>query len=162
MFEQGRPGRRSELLELVELEIREPLSSYEFPGDDPIVPVRRLLLLRTKQGDRRGRHPQADGWGDEYIPTLERPIDQPFLMPIEDVFDPGRGTVRPAASSGIVKVGEEVEIVGIRPTQKTTVTGVEMFASCSIRARLATTSVSVAVSAVRTSSAVRFCASRVR
>ncbi len=102
---------------------------------------------------------------DAYIPQPERPIDQPFLMPIEDVFSiSGRGTVVTGrVERGIVKVGEEVEIVGIRPTTKTTITGVEMFRKCSTRARLATTSARCcAAPSARTWSAVRSCASRVR
>ncbi|TWH27115.1 elongation factor Tu, partial [Aminobacter sp. J15] len=120
-----------ELLELVELEIRELLSSYEFPGDEiPIVPGSALAALEDSNkeiGEDAIRKLMAAV--DEYIPTPERPIDQPFLMPIEDVFSiSGRGTVVTGrVERGIVKVGEEVEIVGIRPTQKTTVTGVEMF-----------------------------------
>jgi elongation factor Tu len=120
-----------ELLELVEMEMRELLSSYEFPGDDiPIVrgsalqalenpdsPLGRVAILKLMEAV------------DTYIPQPERPIDQPFLMPIEDVFSiSGRGTVATGRiERGIVKVGEEVEIIGIRDTSKTTVTGVEMF-----------------------------------
>jgi elongation factor Tu len=120
-----------ELLELVELEIRELLSKYEFPGDDiPIVKGSARLALEDDKGDL--------GWGsihklmdevDRYIPLPERPRDQPFLMPIEDVFSiSGRGTVVTGRiERGVVKVGEEVEIVGIKPTVKCVVTGVEMF-----------------------------------
>jgi elongation factor Tu len=120
-----------ELLELVELEIRELLSKYEFPGDDiPIVKGSARLALEDDKGDL--------GWGsihklmdevDRYIPLPERPRDQPFLMPIEDVFSiSGRGTVVTGRiERGVVKVGEEVEIVGIKPTVKSVVTGVEMF-----------------------------------
>jgi elongation factor Tu len=120
-----------ELLELVELEIRELLSKYEFPGDDiPIVKGSARLALEEDKGDL--------GWGsihklmdevDRYIPLPERPRDQPFLMPIEDVFSiSGRGTVVTGRiERGVVKVGEEVEIVGIKPTVKSVVTGVEMF-----------------------------------
>jgi elongation factor Tu len=121
----------AELLELVEMEIRELLSKYDFPGDD--IPITKgsakaaldnvtpeighdavIALMKTV---------------DDYIPQPERPIDQPFLMPVEDVFSiSGRGTVVTGrVERGIVKVGEEVEIVGIKPTSKTTVTGVEMF-----------------------------------
>jgi elongation factor Tu len=120
-----------ELLELVELEVRELLSAYEFPGDDiPIVPGSALAALEDSNkeiGEDAIRKLMAAV--DEYIPTPERPIDQPFLMPIEDVFSiSGRGTVVTGrVERGIVKVGEEVEIVGIRPTTKTTCTGVEMF-----------------------------------
>jgi len=120
-----------ELLELVELEVRELLSSYEFPGDDiPIIKGSALAALEDsdkKIGEDAIRELMAAV--DAYIPTPERPVDQPFLMPIEDVFSiSGRGTVVTGrVERGIVKVGEEVEIVGIRPTSKTTVTGVEMF-----------------------------------
>jgi elongation factor Tu len=121
----------SELLELVEMEVRELLSSYDFPGDDipitkgsakvaidggdPVIGEQSILELMTTV--------------DTYIPQPDRPIDLPFLMPVEDVFSiSGRGTVVTGrVERGIVKVGEEVEIVGIRPVQKTTCTGVEMF-----------------------------------
>ncbi len=120
-----------ELLELVELEVRELLSSYNFPGDTiPIVPGSALAAVE-------GRDPEIGEQAilklmeavDKYIPTPERPIDQPFLMHIEDVFSiSGRGTVVTGRiDRGIVKVGDELEIVGIRDTQKTTCTGVEMF-----------------------------------
>ncbi|MEZ2224640.1 elongation factor Tu, partial [Rhizobium sp. RCC_161_2] len=121
----------AELLELVELEVRELLSSYDFPGDDiPVIKGSALAALEDsdkKIGEDAIRELMAAV--DAYIPTPERPIDQPFLMPIEDVFSiSGRGTVVTGrVERGIVKVGEEVEIVGIRPTSKTTVTGVEMF-----------------------------------
>ena len=120
-----------ELLELVELEVRELLSSYEFPGDDiPIVKGSALTAL--EDGDAAiGRDAIIELMTavDEYVPQPERPKDRPFLMPIEDVFSiSGRGTVVTGrVEQGIVKVGEEVEIVGIRDTTKTTVTGVEMF-----------------------------------
>ena len=120
-----------ELLELVELEVRELLSTYEFPGDDvPIIPGSALAALEDSNkeiGEDAIRKLMAAV--DEYIPTPERPVDLPFLMPIEDVFSiSGRGTVVTGrVERGIVKVGEEVEIVGIKDTQKTTVTGVEMF-----------------------------------
>ena len=120
-----------ELLELVELEVRELLSSYEFPGDDiPIIKGSALAALEDsdkKIGEDAIRELMAAV--DAYIPTPERPINLPFLLPIEDVFSiSGRGTVVTGrVERGIVKVGEEVEIVGIRPTTKTTVTGVEMF-----------------------------------
>ncbi|MGV8833818.1 MAG: elongation factor Tu [Devosia sp.] len=120
-----------ELLELVELEVRELLSSYEFPGDDiPIVKGSALAAL--EDSDRKLGHDaiiELMAAVDSYIPQPERPVDQPFLLPIEDVFSiSGRGTVVTGrVERGIVKVGEEVEIVGIKPTQKTTVTGVEMF-----------------------------------
>jgi len=120
-----------ELLELVELEIRELLSQYDFPGDDiPIVAGSALAAME-------GRDPEIGAEKilelmravDETIPTPERPVDRPFLMPIEDVFSiSGRGTVVTGrVEQGVVKVGEEVEIVGIKDTRKTTVTGVEMF-----------------------------------
>jgi elongation factor Tu len=121
----------AELLELVELEVRELLSSYDFPGDDiPIVKGSALAALEDsdkKIGEDAIRELMAQV--DAYIPTPERPIDQPFLMPIEDVFSiSGRGTVVTGrVERGIVKVGEEIEIVGIRATTKTTCTGVEMF-----------------------------------
>src|SRR5271163_3854648 len=120
-----------ELLDLVELEVRELLSSYQFPGDDiPIVRGSALMALESK--DPKLGHDailELMAKVDEYIPQPERPIDQPFLMPIEDVFSiSGRGTVVTGrVERGIVKVGETVEIVGIKPTSKTTVTGVEMF-----------------------------------
>ncbi len=121
----------SELLELVEMEIRELLSANDFDGDNaPIIRGSAISALEEKQ----------DGLGkesidallkacDEYIPMPERPVDKPFLMPIEDVFSiTGRGTVVTGRiESGVVKVGDEAEIVGLRPTQKTTITGVEMF-----------------------------------
>ncbi len=120
-----------ELLELVELEIRELLSSYDYPGDDiPIIKGSALAALE-------GRNPEIGHDAilelmkavDSYIPQPERPKDRPFLMPIEDVFSiSGRGTVVTGrVEQGIVKVGEELEIVGLKPTQKTVCTGVEMF-----------------------------------
>jgi elongation factor Tu len=120
-----------ELLELVEMEVRELLSSYGFPGDD--VPIIKGSALKALEGDTSPIGEPAIlelmKAVDEYIPTPERPIDKPFLMPIEDVFSiSGRGTVVTGrVETGIVKVGEEVEIVGIKDTVKTTVTGVEMF-----------------------------------
>jgi elongation factor Tu len=120
-----------ELLELVELEVRELLSSYGFPGDDiPVVKGSALAALEdtdTKLGHDSVLELMREV--DAYIPQPDRPIDGPFLMPIEDVFSiSGRGTVVTGrVERGIVKVGEEVEIVGIRDTRKTTVTGVEMF-----------------------------------
>jgi elongation factor Tu len=120
-----------ELLELVEMEIRELLSSYEFPGDDiPIVKGSALAAVEDRDAAiGRDAIRELMAAVDDYIPTPERPKDQPFLMPIEDVFSiSGRGTVVTGrVERGIVKVGEEVEIVGIKDTQKTTVTGVEMF-----------------------------------
>ncbi|GGN50273.1 elongation factor Tu 1 [Novosphingobium indicum] len=120
-----------ELLELVELEVRELLSSYEFPGDDiPIVKGSALAALEGRD-DEIGKNSILELMKavDDYIPQPPRPTDKPFLMPVEDVFSiSGRGTVVTGrVETGIVKVGEEVEVVGIRDTQKTTVTGVEMF-----------------------------------
>ncbi len=120
-----------ELLDLVELEVRELLSSYDFPGDDiPIVKGSALCALEDRSPEI-GREAilKLMAEVDAYIPQPERPVDKPFLMPIEDVFSiSGRGTVVTGrVERGIIKVGEEVEIVGIRPTVKTTVTGVEMF-----------------------------------
>jgi elongation factor Tu len=120
-----------ELLELVELEIRELLSKYQFPGDDiPITKGSALCALEDKQPEIGEQAILAlMKTVDEYIPQPERPKDRPFLMPIEDVFSiSGRGTVVTGrVERGICKVGEEIEIVGIRDTQKTVVTGVEMF-----------------------------------
>ncbi|MFT4729910.1 MAG: elongation factor Tu [Granulosicoccus sp.] len=120
-----------ELLELVEMEVRELLDSYEFPGDD--TPIIIGSALKAIEGDMSeiGR-PSIDRLVDaldNYIPMPDRPVDLPFLMPVEDVFSiSGRGTVATGRiERGIVKVGEEIEIVGIRDTNKTTVTGVEMF-----------------------------------
>ncbi len=120
-----------EILELVELEVRELLSKYDFPGDD--IPIIKGSALSALEG-------KSDGYGkeailelmravDDYIPQPERPLDKPFLMPIEDVFSiSGRGTVVTGrVETGVIKVGEEVEIVGISDTRKTVVTGVEMF-----------------------------------
>ncbi|MGU3493381.1 elongation factor Tu [Xanthobacteraceae bacterium A53D] len=120
-----------ELLELVELEVRELLSKYDFPGDDiPIIRGSALMALENKSPEIGAQAVlKLMEEVDRYIPQPERPVDQPFLMPIEDVFSiSGRGTVVTGrVERGIVKVGEEVEIVGIRPTVKTTVTGIEMF-----------------------------------
>jgi elongation factor Tu len=120
-----------ELLELVELEVRELLSKYDFPGDKiPIVKGSALAALEDK--DKKLGHDailELMAQVDAYIPQPERPIDQPFLMPVEDVFSiSGRGTVVTGrVERGVIKVGEEIEIVGLRDTQKTIVTGVEMF-----------------------------------
>ena len=120
-----------ELLELVEMEVRELLSSYEFPGDDiPIVAGSALAALEGRDpeiGEEKIKELMAQV--DEYIPQPERPVDQPFLMPIEDVFSiSGRGTVVTGrVERGVVNVGDEIEIVGVKDTQKTTCTGVEMF-----------------------------------
>jgi elongation factor Tu len=120
-----------ELLDLVEMEVRELLSSYQFPGDDiPIIRGSALCALEGKNPEiGRDAVLKLMEAVDSYIPQPERPKDMPFLMPIEDVFSiSGRGTVVTGrVERGIVKVGEEVEIVGIRDTQKTTVTGIEMF-----------------------------------
>ena len=120
-----------ELLELVELEVRELLSSYDFPGDDiPVVKGSALAALEGRD-DEIGKNSIIELMNavDEFIPQPPRPTDKPFLMPVEDVFSiSGRGTVVTGrVETGIINVGEEVEVVGIRDTQKTTVTGVEMF-----------------------------------
>jgi elongation factor Tu len=121
----------AELLELVELEIRELLSSYDFPGDDiPIIMGSALQALNGETGElAQPAIEKLMAAVDSYIPNPERAIDKPFLMPVEDVFSiSGRGTVATGrVERGIVKVGEEVEIVGMKATAKTTVTGVEMF-----------------------------------
>jgi elongation factor Tu len=118
-----------ELLDLVELEVRELLSEYEFPGDD--TPVTRVSALKALEGDEEWANKIMELMGtvDEYIPLPVRATDEPYLMPIEDVFTiQGRGTVVTGAiEQGIIKVGDEIEIVGLRPTQKTTCTGIEMF-----------------------------------
>ena len=118
-----------ELLDLVELEVRELLTDYEFPGDD--TPVVRVSALKALEGDEAwtAKIIELMEAVDSFVPEPERDIDKPFLMPIEDVFTiTGRGTVVTGkVEQGIVKVGEEVEIVGIRPTTKTVCTGVEMF-----------------------------------
>jgi len=118
-----------ELLDLVELEVRELLNEYEFPGDD--TPVTRVSALKALEGDEEWGNKVMELMSsvDEYIPEPQRDTDQPYLMPIEDVFTiQGRGTVVTGAiERGVVKVGDEIEIVGLRPTQKTTCTGVEMF-----------------------------------
>ena len=123
-----------ELLELVELEMRELLSEYGFPGDD--IPFVRVSALNALESDDKGRDSE---WGkgiwelmdavDEYVPVPDRPKDQPFLMPVEDVFGiKGRGTVVTGrVEKGIVNVGDEIEVVGLKETYKTIVTGVEMF-----------------------------------
>ncbi len=120
-----------ELLDLVEMEVRELLTSYQFPGDKiPIIKGSALKALEGEDSELGEKSMQAlmDAV-DQYIPEPARPIDQPFLMPIEDVFSiSGRGTVVTGRiERGIVKINEELEIVGIRPTQKTTCTGIEMF-----------------------------------
>ncbi len=118
-----------ELLELVEMEVRELLTEYNFPGDD--IPVVKGSSLGALNGEAQWEEKILELMDavDDYIPTPERPVDQAFLMPIEDVFTiTGRGTVVTGrVERGVINVGEEVEIIGIRPTAKTTVTGVEMF-----------------------------------
>src|SRR5437660_4029691 len=118
-----------ELLDLVELEVRELLSKYDFPGDD--IPVIRGSALQALEGNEQGIQSILELMSavDSYIPTPPRPVDQPFLMPIEDVFGiKGRGTVTTGRiERGMVKVGETVEIIGVRDTRNTVVTGVEMF-----------------------------------
>jgi elongation factor Tu len=121
-----------ELLDLVELEVRELLSEYDFPGDE--IPIIRGSALKALESDDADSEEVKSIWElmdaiDSYIPTPERDIEKPFLMPIEDVFSiTGRGTVGTGRiERGVVHVGDNVEIVGIRPTQKTVVTGVEMF-----------------------------------
>ena len=121
-----------ELIELVDMELRELLSKYEFPGDDtPIIRGSALKALETEDVDSAEAKPIFELMDaiDEFIPEPERDIDKPFLMPIEDVFSiSGRGTVVTGrAERGIIKVGDNIEIVGIRPTFKTVCTGVEMF-----------------------------------
>jgi elongation factor Tu len=121
----------AELLELVEMEVRELLSKYDFPGDD--IPIVKGSALKALEGDQSDIGEPAilklAEALDSYIPTPERAIDGTFLMPVEDVFSiSGRGTVVTGrVERGIIKVGEEIEIVGIKPTLKTTCTGVEMF-----------------------------------
>ena len=120
-----------ELLELVEMEVRELLSSYDFPGDTiPIIKGSAKLALEGDKGELGEQAiMQLAATLDSYIPTPERALDQPFLMPIEDVFSiSGRGTVVTGrVERGVIRVGDEIEIVGIKPTAKTTCTGVEMF-----------------------------------
>lgn len=121
----------AELLELVEMEIRELLSSYDFPGDDiPFVAGSALAAVENRDAEiGREKVLELMAKVDEYIPTPARDVDKPFLMPVEDVFSiSGRGTVVTGRiERGIVKIGEEIEIIGIKDTTKTTVTGVEMF-----------------------------------
>src|SRR5213078_2303488 len=118
-----------ELLELVEMEVRELLSEYEFPGDD--IPVIRVSALKALEGDEAASAQVMELMNavDSYVPEPLRDLDKPFQMPIEDVFTiTGRGTVVTGkVEQGVVHTGDEVEIVGLRPTQKTTCTGVEMF-----------------------------------
>jgi len=120
-----------ELIELVEMELRELLDKYDFPGDDtPIIQGSALLALENPEDEEKAKCV----WNlieavDSWVPEPERDVDKPFLMPVEDVFSiSGRGTVATGrVESGVIHVGDEIEIVGIRPTQKTTITGVEMF-----------------------------------
>ncbi|MCW8798692.1 MAG: elongation factor Tu [Prosthecochloris sp.] len=118
-----------ELIELVELELRELLSEYEFPGDD--IPIIKGSALKALDGDPESEAAIMELMDavDSYIPEPVRDVDKPFLMPIEDVFSiSGRGTVGTGRiESGVIKIGEEVEIVGIKPTRKSVVTGIEMF-----------------------------------
>lgn len=120
-----------ELLDLVEMEVRELLSTYDFPGDD--IPIIRGSALKAMEGDEgelgKGAIDNLLGAMDEYFEIPKRETDKPFLMPVEDVFSiSGRGTVATGRiETGIVNVGDEIEIVGIRESQKTTCTGVEMF-----------------------------------
>ena len=118
-----------ELLELVEMEVRELLDAYEFPGDD--TPVIRVSALKALEGDSAAQDAVMELMAavDSYVPEPERDLDKPFLMPIEDVFSiTGRGTVVTGKiEQGVVHTGDEIEIVGLKPTQKTTCTGVEMF-----------------------------------
>jgi elongation factor Tu len=154
-------------LELVELEVRELLSSYDFPGDDvPVVRGSALAALEGRDEELgRARVLELMAAVDGFIPQPERAVDLPFLMPIEDVFSiSGRGTVVTGrVERGVVKVGEEVEIVGIKATVRSTCTGVEMFRKLLDRARRATTwACCCAGSSARTWSAARCCASRAR
>jgi elongation factor Tu len=120
-----------ELLDLVELEVRELLTKYEFPGDDvPVIRGSALQALENSEDEEKTKCIwELMGALDTYFPVPDRPVDKPFLMPIEDIFSiSGRGTVATGRiETGVVKVGEEVEIVGFKPTTKTTATGVEMF-----------------------------------
>jgi elongation factor Tu len=148
-----------ELLELVEMEVRELLSQYDFPGDD--TPIVRGSALKALEGEAEWEEKiiELAGYLDSYIPEPERAIDKPFLLPIEDVFSiSGRGTVVTGrVERGIIKVGEEVEIVGIKETAKSTCTGVEMFRNCWTKAVLVRTLVfCCVVSNVKKSNVVRF------
>jgi elongation factor Tu len=156
-----------ELLDLVELEVRELLSKYEFPGDD--IPVIRGSALKALEAPDNPSDPayapiqELMDAVDSYIPTPERAVDKPFLMPVEDVFGiKGRGTVATGRiERGIVKVGDEVELVGVKPTRKIVVTGVEMFKKLLDEGRPATTwAASSAASSATRSSAARCWPSR--
>jgi len=155
-----------ELLELVEMEIRELLSSYEYPGDD--IPIIRgsALAAMEERDDNIGKDSIVELMAavDDYIPTPARAVDQPFLLPIEDVFSiSGRGTVVTGRiERGIVKVGEEIEIVGINDTKKTTLLVLKCSANCLTQVKLATTLASCfAVSTVKALSVVRSFVSQV-
>lgn len=152
-----------ELLELVEMEVRELLSQYDFPGDD--TPIVRGSALKALEGDAEweAKIIELAGHLDTYIPEPERAIDKPFLLPIEDVFSiSGRGTVVTGrVERGIIKVGEEVEIVGIKETAKTTCTGVEMFRKLLDEGRAGeNVGVCCVVSNVKKSNVVRYWLSR--
>ena len=149
-----------ELLELVEMEIRDLLSSYDFPGDEiPIIKGSALAVLEN--GDPKIGHDsiiELMKAVDSYIPQPERPKDKPFLMPIEDVFSiSGRGTVVTGrVERGVIKVGDEIEIVGIKPTTKTTCTGVEMFRKLLDQGQATTSALCCAAFSATKSSVVRF------
>ena len=154
-----------ELLELVEVEVRDLLNSYEFPGDT--APVVRVSALKALQGDAAAQEQVMNliRACDDFIPEPKRELDKPFLMPIEDVFTiTGRGTVVTGkVEQGRVHTGDEIEIVGLRDTQKTTCTGVEMFRKLLDEGQAATTSAhSCAVRRRKTSSAARFSAPQAR
>ena len=152
-----------ELLELVELEVRELLSEYEFPGDDvPVVQVSALAALEGADG-AADKIMELMAAVDEAVPEPDRDTDRPFLMPVEDVFSiTGRGTVVTGKiETGLCNTGEEIEIVGIRDTQTTTITGVEMFRKILMKAKLETTLGSFyEVSIKKTLNVVRFVAQR--
>ena len=131
-----------ELLELVELEVRELLSEYDFPGDEiPVVRVSALKALDSEDSAAEGMIEELMRAVDEYIPTPQRDVERPFLMPIEDIFSiSGRGTVVTGRiERGVVKVGEEMEFSGIRETHKKVITGVEMFKKLLDRGKRGTT-----------------------
>ena len=147
-----------ELIELVEEEVKDLLNEYDFPGDE--TPIIKGSALKALEGDEEAKQAilELASTLDSYIPEPERELDQPFLMPIEDIFSiTGRGTVATGRiEQGIVNTGDEVEIVGIKDSSKTVVTGVEMFRRSSIRARPATTSAACsAARSARRSSAAR-------
>jgi elongation factor Tu len=154
-----------ELLELVEVEVRDLLSEYDFPGDD--VPFVVGSALKALEGDEehKAKIVELAEQLDTYIPEPTRDLDKPFLMPVEDVFSiTGRGTVATGRiEQGVINTGDQVEIVGIKDTTTTVVTGVEMFRKILDQARPATTSAaSCAARSARRSSAARCCASRAR